>query len=63
VFLTPPWPEIYVLDTERRHGIEAATAEYQRLLVVYPALGYEMYVLRKTSVAERADFILSVLAA
>ena len=32
VFMTPPWPEIYVTDSERRHGFEAATAEYRRLM-------------------------------
>jgi len=32
VFLTPPWPEIYVTDPERRHGLDMAVAEYERLL-------------------------------
>ncbi|MBN9080204.1 MAG: ATPase [Rhizobiales bacterium 62-17] len=58
VFLTPPWPEIYVTDPERRHGFEAAVAEYERLLRAYPALGYDVIILPKASVAERADFIL-----
>jgi predicted ATPase len=57
VFLTPPWPEIYVNDPERRHGIEAAEAEYSRLLEAYPALGYKVSILPKVSVSERADFI------
>src|ERR1700731_4002644 len=39
VFLTPPWPEIYVTDPERRHGLEKALAEYCRLLEVESALG------------------------
>ena len=30
VFLTPPWPEIYRADTERRHDFAAAVAEYDR---------------------------------
>ena len=62
VFLTPPWPEIYGTDPERRHGLGAAMAEYGRLLEAYPALGYEVVVLPKTSVAERADFVLGTLA-
>jgi predicted ATPase len=37
VFLAPPWPEIYVTDPERRHGFDAAVAEYRRLLEVYPS--------------------------
>lgn len=62
VFLTPPWPEIYGTDPERRHGLDAAMAEYERLLQAYPALGYEVVVLPKTGVAERADFVLGTLA-
>jgi predicted ATPase len=57
VFLTPPWPEIYVNDPERRHSLEAAEAEYVRLLEVYPALGYKISVLPKVGVSERADLI------
>ncbi len=40
VFLTPPWPEIYLTDPERRHGLDFAVAEYLRLLEIYPSLGY-----------------------
>ena len=62
VFLAPPWPEIYVLDQERRHGIVDAVAEYARLTEVYPSLGYEIHVLPKVSVAERANWVLASLA-
>src|SRR5690242_16650088 len=41
VFLTPPWPEIYVLDQERRHALADAVAEYDRLHEVYLSLGYD----------------------
>ena len=61
VFLAPPWPEIYVTDPERRHGFDAAVAEYQRLLEVYPSLGYEVTILPKIGVSERADFVLNRL--
>jgi predicted ATPase len=63
VFLTPPWPEIYAADAERRHDLAAATAEYERLLEAYSRLGYEIVVLPKVSVAERADLILGSLIA
>jgi predicted ATPase len=63
VFLVPPWPEIYVTDPERRHGLDAAIAEYERLLEVYPSLGYQVIILPKLGVRERADFVLSELAA
>jgi predicted ATPase len=62
VFLAPPWPEIYVTDPERRHGFEAALAEYARLLAVYPSLGYELLVLPKIGVAERADYVVRALS-
>jgi predicted ATPase len=62
VFLAPPWPEIYVTDSERRHGFNAAVSEYQRLLDVYLTLGYEVTILPKVSVHERADFVLHALA-
>jgi len=63
VFLTPPWPEIYVTDQERRHGFSEAVAEYDRLCEVYPSLGYEITIVPKTGVEARADFILAALQA
>lgn len=61
VFLTPPWPEIYCLDSERRHGLDEAIAEYKQKLGAYRALGYDPILLPKISVSERADFVLSSL--
>jgi predicted ATPase len=61
VFLTPPWPQIYVTDEERRHELDAALGEYQQLLEVYPSLGYDVVVLPRVSVSRRADFILGGL--
>ncbi|WP_456640289.1 AAA family ATPase [Bradyrhizobium sp. USDA 10063] len=60
-FLTPPWPEIYATDQARRHSLVEAVAEYERLISVYPSLGYDIHVLPKVSVAERADWILASL--
>jgi predicted ATPase len=61
VFLTPPWPEIYFTDPERRHGLDSAVAEYLRLLEIYPSLNYEVSILPKIGVRERADFVLKAL--
>ena len=58
VFLTPPWPEIYVSDQERQHDLAEAIAEYDRLLIAYPKLGYDTLILPKVGVAERADIVL-----
>ncbi|MEO7223561.1 MAG: AAA family ATPase [Devosia sp.] len=62
VFLTPPWPEIYLTDTERQHGLAEAEIEYHRLAREYPALGYDVVILPKLSVAARADFVERTLA-
>lgn len=61
VFLAPPWPEIYEQDPERRHDMGAALAEYERLLKTYPLLGYEVLLLPKAGVAERAESVLEAL--
>jgi Predicted ATPase len=63
VFLTPPWPGIFRTDGGRRHGFDAAVAEYQRLAAVFPALGYETVVLARTTVAGRVRLVLDALAA
>ena len=58
VFLTPPWPEIYVTDKQRRHALAEAIGEYDRLLVAYRLLGYDTIILPKVAVGDRADFVL-----
>ncbi len=62
VFLTPPWPEIYVNDPDRRHSFDSALAGYVRDLAVYQSLGYEVVFVPKIGVEERADFVLDALA-
>ncbi len=61
VFLTPPWPEIYETDADRKHGLEAALEEYERLGRDYPAQGYTIVELPKVSVGERADLVVAVI--
>jgi predicted ATPase len=61
VFLTPPWAELYLTNDERRHDFNAAVGEYDRLLEVYPSLGYEVYILPKVGISERADYVLQLL--
>jgi predicted ATPase len=62
VFLTPPWPEIYVTEKERQHDLAEAIAEYDRLLIAYRELGYETFILPKVAVEDRADFVLRHLS-
>jgi predicted ATPase len=61
VFLAPPWPELYMIDRERRHTPAVAVVEYYRLFKTYPSLGYEVFILPKVGVVERADFVLRTL--
>jgi predicted ATPase len=61
VFLAPPWPELYMIDRERRHSPAVAVSEYYRLLKAYPSLGYEVSILPRVGVVERADFVLRTL--
>lgn len=62
VFLTPPWPEIYETNAERKLGWDEAVAEYDRLVQAYPKFGYRIVVLPKASVEQRADLVLAELA-
>ncbi len=61
VFLTPPWPALFENDAERQHGWDDALAEYARLTVAYPSLGYETRELPLDSVEKRADWLLAEL--
>lgn len=63
VFLVPPWEEIFANDTERKHHFESAKKEFNELLIKYKNFGYETVLIPKTSVKERADFILNRLEA
>jgi predicted ATPase len=58
VFLAPPWSELFATDAERRHDFTSAVAEYDRLAAAYPALGYDVVLLPKVSIAKRLAFIL-----
>ncbi len=62
VFLTPPWPEIYVTDSQRQHPLSEAIQEYERLLNDFPLLGYQVIGIPKTAVQDRADFVLHQLS-
>lgn len=61
VYFTPPWPEIYVNDSERQHSFEDARDEYHRLVSGYPKFGYHIDELPKTSVKMRVKYIVDAL--
>ena len=61
LFLAPPWPEIYENDADRRHSLETALRDYERVRQTYLDAGYEPVVLPRDTVVARADFILERL--
>lgn len=62
VFLTPPWPEIWRNDEERRHGFTEAAAEHQRLCDAFERLGYQCVEIPRMPVDERAAFLIAAIA-
>jgi predicted ATPase len=62
VFLTPPWPELYRTDGERRHDLDEAIAEYRRLVAAFDRLDYDAIILPKVDAEARAAFVLDRLS-
>ncbi len=61
VFLAPPWPALFANDRERRHTLDDAVAEYERLVRAYALLDDEALLLPQVSVSERADWVLATI--
>lgn len=61
LFIAPPWPEIYVNDDDRRHSLEKALLDYERVRQAYLDAAYVPVMLPRDTVAARADFILGEL--
>jgi predicted ATPase len=59
VYLTPPWPEIFVQDAARRHGFAEAVAEYDALSDWLPSWGYATQDIPRLPVAERVAWLLA----
>ncbi len=59
VFIAPPWKEIYRTDTERDQSFEESIKVYNRIDEWYRQHGYDIIVLPKDSIENRAKFILS----
>ena len=59
VFITPPWREIYRTDTERDQSFDDAIRVYEKLDKWYREHGYDVVVIPKDTVENRATFILS----
>ena len=61
VFITPPWPEIYVNDCERKQSFEEAEITYKTMKKVYTDFGYSLIEIPKLPIQDRAMFILQCL--
>jgi predicted ATPase len=61
LFFAPPWPEIYENDADRRHSLETALRDHDRVLRAYRDAGYDPITLPRDTVAVRADFVLANL--
>jgi predicted ATPase len=61
VFVTPPWPDIFRNDAERTHSFDDSVAMYDMQMNAYERFGYELVLVPRLSIAERADFVLNAL--
>ncbi|NTW68794.1 MAG: AAA family ATPase [Chlorobiaceae bacterium] len=59
VFILPPWPDIFVNDSECPQSFEHSFKLYHTLRLTYERLVYELCELPKNSVAERVNYLLS----
>lgn len=58
VFLTPPWKEVYVTDSERKQDFAEGERTFLPLVEVYKECGYEVVEIPKGPPVDRAHFIL-----
>ena len=61
VFLAPPWPEIYITEPDRPHGMDTAIQEYDRITAALADLGYAPAILPRAPVPARVQFVLEHL--
>lgn len=61
VFMSPPWEDLFRPDSERRHSYADAVKEYENLVPTYRRLGYNIRMIPRASVADRADFVLTTV--
>lgn len=61
VFVTPPWPKIFVNDSIRRETFEEAILIHHVVLETYLRLNYQIIELPLISVSERSAFIFQTI--
>ncbi|NEX12716.1 MAG: hypothetical protein C1942_08540 [Prosthecochloris sp.] len=60
VFILPPWPDIFIQDSERPQSFGESEALYHSLADVYRSLGFRLVELGTTSVEERVRAVVSL---
>jgi|HubBroStandDraft_6_1064221.scaffolds.fasta_scaffold192027_1 predicted ATPase len=61
VFMLPPWPEIYITDTERKQTFEEAVEVYHQMIGAYRDCRYQVIEVPRAAVRLRADFVLKIM--
>jgi predicted ATPase len=62
VFITPPWKEIYRNDTERDQSFEEGIEVYEWIDRWYKQHDYDVVIVPKDTIENRAKFILNQIA-
>lgn len=62
VFLTPPWEQIHTNDAERFESFAEAMDIHAEIERIYIEVGYTCVTLPKTTVSERAAYILNTIS-
>ncbi|GAB3424872.1 AAA family ATPase [Niabella aquatica] len=58
VFILPPWQEIYETDNERKQSWGEAVFTFKKMKETYLDFGYNFIEVPKTTVKQRAEFII-----
>lgn len=58
IFITPPWPEIFIQDKERKQRFDEAERTYEAMVAAYTASGYELVTVPHGPVAQRLLFVV-----
>lgn len=61
VFLLEPWQDIYENDDERKMSFDQAQDFHQRLVDIYQSLNYDLCIVPKGSILQRADFVRALI--
>ena len=62
VFILPPWPEIYTVDTERDQSFQDAVNVYEKVVKWYSHCAYPLHEVPCLPVEERAKYVHQVIS-